>query len=861
MNNTITGLGTTLASAVNTVQKGIVEVQEQLAAGKAKLNPAENGVVTRLNAQIRGYESVTRNITDATSVISVAQTALTSIAEILVQMKGLAVQAASTGFASTDRDSLNKTFQNLTQQVSNLVTNASVNGNNLIDTDSGLDVTTGIDGTSDSQTTVAATNVNDLVTALEELLITGQQVVTDTFDANELATPVSTVTTSADSTDVTTTISTTGRAAVLQQDTVTFGALTSGDTLILGGYTLEATADMSASEVKAAFIAKQSVTADSSGTGYTWTNAGGSIALSTLYTVASGTGDTATFTKLTAAAGSTPVTKAGTGTGISGTAVANTTVGYVAAAQVETLTFSLMKAGDSFAAGGLILSATSDMTAAQVATAFYDKISSSTATSIYGTWSGTKDSDLGTATLNSPSIAWTYAATGVIATSQIDASITSGEQIQTITLPTSNLNQGNTIKIGNIIFTAGSAGASPSEVCTAFSDYINNAVEPDASIGKFTTTTTAVTQVEKVSFVAIQSGDIVSCGGLSFSALSSMTAAQVASAFLAKITNSAVTSTYGTWTDSEKSVGLGTAVASGGSTSAIDWSYTDSGVKSSTLVNGASTVTLQIANGGSGTATDLVTSVKTAGINANTGTKLTSSTASVTVTSTNTFTLTTSEPLTSSISSTGNDYQRNALTFDDHDLLSGDSITIDGLTFTANQTTTRQQVIDAFMNVINFADVGNNYGTFTNTDLDSSYLSEKVAYFTSNYTATDLGNGVLLLDNTEVNTITLAPEISSDTRNSAVTNANLATQVITAKIATISTAQSSLSAAQSGLDAQLTNTNALNNGIQKTVGAIQNIDPTRLQAKLQELNTQQSVDYYLVSQMNTAAAAILSIFR
>jgi hypothetical protein len=49
--------------------------------------------------------------------------------------------------------------------------------------------------------------------------------------------------------------------------------------------------------------------------------------------------------------------------------------------------------------------------------------------------------------------------------------------------------------------------------------------------------------------------------------------------------------------------------------------------------------------------------------------------------------------------------------------------------------------------------------------------------------------------------------------------------------------------------------------MQKTIDAIANIDPTALQAKLQEFNTQQSVDYYLVSQMNTEAAAILSVFR
>jgi flagellin-like hook-associated protein FlgL len=80
-------------------------------------------------------------------------------------------------------------------------------------------------------------------------------------------------------------------------------------------------------------------------------------------------------------------------------------------------------------------------------------------------------------------------------------------------------------------------------------------------------------------------------------------------------------------------------------------------------------------------------------------------------------------------------------------------------------------------------------------------------------------------------------------------------------VASISAAQSSLSAATTGLKAQLETATALGTGVQKTIDSIANVDATELQAFLQNLNTQQSVDYYLVSQMNQASAAILSIFR
>jgi hypothetical protein len=53
----------------------------------------------------------------------------------------------------------------------------------------------------------------------------------------------------------------------------------------------------------------------------------------------------------------------------------------------------------------------------------------------------------------------------------------------------------------------------------------------------------------------------------------------------------------------------------------------------------------------------------------------------------------------------------------------------------------------------------------------------------------------------------------------------------------------------------------LQTGLSNTVAQIENIDATAMQARLQQLNNQQSIDYYLVSQMNTASAAVLAIFR
>jgi flagellar hook protein FlgE len=107
------------------------------------------------------------------------------------------------------------------------------------------------------------------------------------------------------------------------------------------------------------------------------------------------------------------------------------TAGTIAATQIETLTFSAINTGDTYSAGGLTFTASSDITAAELAATFYSKINNSTSTSIYGSWSGTKTSGsggatgLGSATMNgTTAVNWSYAGNGVVSTGLISGLLT-----------------------------------------------------------------------------------------------------------------------------------------------------------------------------------------------------------------------------------------------------------------------------------------------------------------------------------------------------------------------------------------------------------------------------------------------------
>jgi len=54
---------------------------------------------------------------------------------------------------------------------------------------------------------------------------------------------------------------------------------------------------------------------------------------------------------------------------------------------------------------------------------------------------------------------------------------------------------------------------------------------------------------------------------------------------------------------------------------------------------------------------------------------------------------------------------------------------------------------------------------------------------------------------------------------------------------------------------------AIASQLQSSIDTISKPDQAKLQMDLQALNNQQSVDYYLISQLNTEASAAMTIFR
>ncbi|QWD17272.1 hypothetical protein G6700_05985 [Polynucleobacter paneuropaeus] len=312
-------------------------------------------------------------------------------------------------------------------------------------------------------------------------------------------------------------------------------------------------------------------------------------------------------------------------------------------------------------------------------------------------------------------------------------------------------------------------------------------------------TTQNIHQVDKVTLTAAggTAVGIFSIGGLTFTANASASAADVGTAFQNYINGTSTTPSTGTF--------------SGNTVAQMQQLY------SSVSGGSSGTLTLNVAAAG--------TSTLTAGASASGGS------ASVGLATTATAAVN----------------QKDFVTFAAGPLSAGQTVSIDGLVYTAGNT------------AVSGANIALDFQTYilSGTSAYGTFSGVSQATMNAKYTASITGSSTTLTLLQTAAGVQSQPNIS----DAGASNAAAAVASLTTQLQTVSTGQSTLAASATGLTAQASANTALKTGLTNTVNSIQNIDATAMQAKLQQLNNQQSIDYYLVSQMNTEAAAILSIFR
>ena len=176
--------------------KELETVQGRINTGLSVASAKDNGGVYAIAQSMRGdvasLGAVGTSLNRAKSVVDVALAAGDSISDLLVQMKEKAVAAADASVDTTARNALNEDFVALRKQIASIVSNATFNGKNLINTGTGFTAIASADGTQKisvnaenlslggSIITIAAAGVIDTQAAASTMLTTVNTSLTNT---------------------------------------------------------------------------------------------------------------------------------------------------------------------------------------------------------------------------------------------------------------------------------------------------------------------------------------------------------------------------------------------------------------------------------------------------------------------------------------------------------------------------------------------------------------------------------------------------------------------------------------------------------------------------------------------------------
>ncbi len=143
--------------------KTLGTAMERLSTGKrinsAKDDAAGLAIATSMTSQVRGMSQGIRNANDGISLAQTADGALDEVANMLQRVRELAIQSASGTYQDTDRDAMQQEVSALTDQIGDILTTTTFNGNTLFSTTSGTDVTFDIQTGSNSGEKVTLTSV------------------------------------------------------------------------------------------------------------------------------------------------------------------------------------------------------------------------------------------------------------------------------------------------------------------------------------------------------------------------------------------------------------------------------------------------------------------------------------------------------------------------------------------------------------------------------------------------------------------------------------------------------------------------------------------------------------------------------
>jgi flagellin len=159
--NTNTGAMVALQN-LSATNRDLEMTQNRINTGLRVASAKDDGGIYAIAQNMRGdvgaYRAVSQSLNRGQSIVDVALAAGTAISDLIVQMKEKALAAVDASLDATSRTALNADFVSLRNQIASIVTNASFNGTNIINTGTGF--TTLANASGSARLTVSAENMS-----------------------------------------------------------------------------------------------------------------------------------------------------------------------------------------------------------------------------------------------------------------------------------------------------------------------------------------------------------------------------------------------------------------------------------------------------------------------------------------------------------------------------------------------------------------------------------------------------------------------------------------------------------------------------------------------------------------------------
>ena len=781
-----------LSNAQNNLASSVQRLSSGLRINSAKDDAAGLSIAQNMQSQINGTNQSIRNLSDATNLLQVADSSLSTVQDMLLRLKQLSVQGFDGSLSASQKLNIVQEMKDLNNEINATAQRTQFNGIKLLTSGSSLD-------TVNSDVKNGATLVNSTVKVSSS---SGLGAGTTLNDAGNTIYSISLDNSKAQYTPGAYTLSASGNNLTM---TGTFKGQAQSQTISL--------ADLVGNNPTQSGVNKVI------NTNVNFSNFG--ISLNLTSSIAAGTTETGAALAAAITAKSTSVVVDGKGGQISNVKLSGVNPG------TYQMTFGNTGSVASFGMpAGLASGQTSAGTARSVALVGGNG-SGATANISYDAQGAISSIAVETAGTG-------YKAGDVLSTAAITAGTVNAATISTVqgagastesaNVTFSGMNAGEVMTMAGLSFTAGASGATAAQVANAFSNLANGAVTgtgtnaangsgvysgtfngwstgaPSGATVQFNSTVpnadiedlaaaaasnrpavlttqgaSNITETASVKFQSLSAGESFQLGGLTFTAgTASLTAGEVARAFMGL----ADTNTYTTANASNAD-----RVAAGG---------------------GALSGTTGTFTAGTFSGWGTVGATRSTGVAANDTLVFTSSTANTAVTD---LAPVGAPTITTTAGGAGGVNEQAAVTFNVAGLAAGETMRLGGLMFTAGSgALSRTQVAEAFANLANGATTGagSSYGTYSGelngwTTGAANGVNTNIVNFTATSNTTNVAD---LAAGTRGTSPTIVTTVAGDGTNTEVATADFATTGTLASGTTMTLGGLTFTAGLSGATAQ-----------------------------------------------------------